>query len=54
MAADEQEVYGSWEKDRVLGCGGFGTVTLWKNSVNDDMIGKVIMMFYSAFNSTLI
>ncbi|XP_075233020.1 inhibitor of nuclear factor kappa B kinase subunit beta isoform X2 [Lycorma delicatula] len=32
---DDLIIYGSWVRDRVLGCGGFGIVTLWKNTVNN-------------------
>lgn len=31
---------GPWKRERVLGVGGFGIVTLWKNEEDDKMIGK--------------
>lgn len=29
-----------WVKDKVLGTGGFGTVTLWRHNDTGDTIGK--------------
>lgn len=39
--ADEPDIIGDWERERVLGCGGFGIVVLWKNSKNNDRIGRL-------------
>ncbi|XP_046665682.1 inhibitor of nuclear factor kappa-B kinase subunit alpha [Homalodisca vitripennis] len=38
MAADDPLYLGPWERDRVLGTGGFGIVTLWKNNNNQEKV----------------
>lgn len=43
MAAEDPLHVGPWEKDRVLGTGGFGIVTLWKNKVNQERVGKHLL-----------
>lgn len=37
---NEPEIIEKWERERVLGCGGFGIVTLWKNTDTGEKIGK--------------
>lgn len=39
--ANEPEILGDWTRERVLGCGGFGVVTLWKNEKTNDKIGRL-------------
>jgi len=34
-----------WVKEKVLGTGGFGTVTLWKHKNGDRMIGALFTPF---------
>ncbi|KAG8229691.1 hypothetical protein J437_LFUL010280 [Ladona fulva] len=38
MAADEPTVIENWERQRVLGSGGFGVVTLWRNKITSQYI----------------
>ncbi|XP_054261120.1 inhibitor of nuclear factor kappa-B kinase subunit alpha [Macrosteles quadrilineatus] len=38
MAPDDPDVLGLWERDRVLGTGGFGIVTLWNNRKTEDKV----------------
>ncbi|GLV48609.1 I-kappaB kinase beta [Carabus blaptoides fortunei] len=35
---DDPEIIGDWERERVLGCGGFGIVVLWRNCKSNDRI----------------
>lgn len=37
----EPEFIGDWIRERVLGSGAFGVVTLWKNSTTGDTIGRL-------------
>lgn len=46
MAAEDPLYVGPWEKDRVLGTGGFGIVTLWKNKVTQERVGKHLLIIY--------
>jgi hypothetical protein len=41
MAADEPLEVANWVRERVLGSGGFGQVTLWRHKTKDEMIGEV-------------
>lgn len=41
MAADEPVEVANWVRERVLGSGGFGQVTLWRHKTKDEMIGEV-------------
>jgi len=41
MAADEPLEVENWVRERVLGSGGFGQVTLWRHKTNNEMIGEV-------------
>jgi hypothetical protein len=41
MAADEPLEVENWVRERVLGSGGFGQVTLWRHKTKDEMIGEV-------------
>ena len=36
------ESIGDWCKVKVLGSGGFGIVTLWKNKFDQSMVGEYI------------
>ena len=40
MATDDSTEIDNWERERVLGSGGFGEVTLWKHRTKNTMIGK--------------
>lgn len=40
--ATDTEVHKPWVKEKVLGTGGFGTVTLWKNDNTGETIGEYI------------
>lgn len=46
---DDLTTYGSWVRDRVLGCGGFGIVTLWKNENNNQYIGNEFIYYEKQF-----
>jgi hypothetical protein len=41
MAADEPLEVENWVRERVLGSGGFGQVTLWRHKTKDEMIGEI-------------
>jgi hypothetical protein len=41
MAADEPLEVENWVRERVLGSGGFGQVTLWRHKTNNEMIGEL-------------
>lgn len=44
MATEEKQerpVTYPWLKDKVLGTGGFGTVTLWRHNDTGETIGKL-------------
>lgn len=49
MAAEDPLHVGPWEKDRVLGTGGFGIVTLWKNKVTQERVGKYLIILYLGY-----
>lgn len=36
----EPEIIGDWLRERVLGSGAFGIVTLWRNSLTNEKLGK--------------
>lgn len=36
---EEPQNIEDWSKERILGSGGFGIVTLWKNNVTEEFIG---------------
>jgi hypothetical protein len=38
--ADEPTEIGVWVREQVLGSGGFGVVTLWRNTEKGNLIGK--------------
>lgn len=40
MSIEEPIEVKNWKRERVLGSGGFGTVTLWKEKNGNQMIGK--------------
>lgn len=42
MMLDEIPFIGDWIRERSLGCGGFGTVTLWKNNKIKEAVGKCL------------
>jgi hypothetical protein len=46
MAADEPLEVENWVRERVLGSGGFGQVTLWRHKTKDEMIGEVQLNLY--------
>jgi hypothetical protein len=48
MAADEPSEVANWVRERVLGSGGFGQVTLWRHKKKDEMIGEVQLHSYKA------
>lgn len=39
-ATEEKPVTYPWLKDKVLGTGGFGTVTLWRHNDTGETVGK--------------
>jgi len=49
MAADEPLEVENWVRDRVLGSGGFGQVTLWRHKTKDEMIGEVQLYVCQAY-----
>lgn len=53
MANDDPLHLGSWCRDRVLGTGGFGIVTLWKNNKTSQRVGKNIYLYCKLFNYTM-
>lgn len=38
---DEPEILGDWSREKILGCGGFGVVTLWGNDKTNEKIGRL-------------
>lgn len=40
MSIEEPLEVKNWKRERVLGSGGFGTVTLWKEKNGNQMIGR--------------
>lgn len=42
---DEPDIIDDWVRERVLGTGGFGIVTLWKNSSTGDAFGRLYCLF---------
>lgn len=51
----DTEAHKPWIKEKVLGTGGFGTVTLWKNDTTGETIGKVtIVPIYIPSESSIV
>lgn len=47
---DEPEILGDWSREKILGCGGFGVVTLWGNDKTNE---KIAIKKYRGENDTL-
>jgi hypothetical protein len=53
MATDEPLEVENWVRERVLGSGGFGQVTLWRHKTKDEMIGEVQLNLCQTLRHTL-
>lgn len=51
MSPEEPIELKNWKRERVLGTGGFGTVTLWKQKNGDQMIGNCELSSSSSLQS---
>ena len=40
MALEDPKILGSWVHERILGSGGFGIVSLWKNKQDEFTVGN--------------
>lgn len=53
MSFDEPLEVKNWKRERVLGSGGFGTVTLWKQKNGEQMIGNSVLLFVGIYVTSI-
>ncbi|XP_044738064.1 inhibitor of nuclear factor kappa-B kinase subunit alpha isoform X3 [Chrysoperla carnea] len=51
---EEPQIIEVWSKERILGSGGFGIVTLWKNNVTEEFIGYAKELDSNSIDASLV